>query len=804
MFRNYFKVAFRNLWKNRGFSFINIFGLATGIACSLLIFLFVSDELSYDRFNKHTDSVYRIVKDFVNDDGSLIPDATTPAALAPAMQREMPEVASITRIRPNWGGSYLIKYGNKKIIEEKLFGVDSSFFDVFTFPFVMGNSKTAFKAINSIVLTQTSAKKIFGKENPIGKTLNVDAFGDMMVSGVLKDVPSNAHFHFDYLVSFNKQPGDPTLNNNWHGYNDYTYVKLKQGANAAALVKKIQALNDRNVEKSFSIFYVQPIKDIHLTSNLKWELEPNGDKQYVYIFILIGAFIVIIAAINYMNLSTAKASVRAKEIGVRKVAGALRRSLVNQFLVESVITCIIASVIAIGLAQILLPMVNGLIGKQLQLFSDPKLLLYIAASTFVLGIAAGFVPALYLSSFKPITVLKGFKLNEQGALNLRKVLVVVQFTISIVLIIGVVVISQQMHYIMSAKLGLNTDQVATINNVGFLSSSDRNAFKNELKELPGVQAVSASNGMLPGRFSTTRVNVKGSKNEQQVNFITVDYNYLDLLNIEIKEGRGFSSKFQGDTMTRGIPGGPLEQTIGSVVLNERAVRDLDIKEPAAGKQLVWDTDGDTTYYLDIVGIAIDFHFTSMRNEIKPFAFMVNPNAGGTFAVKLAGKNMASTLTQIENKWNTFSKERPFEYSFLDETFAKLYQSESRFQKVFISLVLLGIFIACLGLLGLATFAAQQRVKEIGIRKVLGASVASVVTLLSKDFLKLVFISFIVATPIAWYAVNQWLQDFAYRIDVKWWVFPLAGMIAIFIALFTISFQAIKAAIANPVKSLRTE
>ena len=804
MIKNYFKITCRNLWRNRGFSFINIFGLATGIACSLLIFLFVKDELSYDRFHKDSERVYRIVKDFVNDDGSRIPDATTPAPLAPAMQREIPEVASITRIRPNWGRSYLIKYGNKKITEEKLFGVDSSFFDVFTFPFVLGNPKTAFRAVNSIVLTQTAAKKFFGNEDPIGKTLNVDAFGDMMVSGVLKDVPSNAHFHFSFLVSFNKQPGDPRLSTNWNGYNDYTYVKVKPGTNPSGLVKKIQALNDRNVQKSFSIFYVQPIKDIHLTSNLKWELEPNGDKQYVYIFILIGLFIIIIAAINYMNLATAKASVRAKEIGVRKVAGALRKSLVHQFLLESVITCMIASALAIGLALLLLPVVNDLIGKQLELFSNPKLLLYILICTILLGIAAGFFPALYLSSFKPVTVLKGFKLNEHGALNLRKVLVVVQFTISIVLIIGVLVISQQMHYIMSAKLGLNTDQVVTVNNVGFLSSADRNAFKNELERLPGVQGVAASNGMLPGRFSTTRVNVKGSKNEQQVNFISVNYNYLDLLNIEIKEGRGFSPKFQGDTLTNGIPGGPLEQTIGSVILNETAVKDLGISVPAVGKQLLWSTDGDTTYYLDIVGITKDFHFTSMRNEIKPFAFMVNPHAQGTFLVKLSPKNIAATLAQIENRWKTFSSERPFEYSFLDETFARLYQSESRFQKVFISLVILGIVIACLGLLGLATFAAQQRVKEIGIRKVLGASVGNVVALLSGDFLKLVLISFVVATPIAWYAVNQWLQDFAYRIDIKWWVFPLAGMIAVFIALFTISFQAIKAAIANPVRSLRNE
>jgi len=804
MIKNYLRVTFRNLWRNRGFSFINIIGLAAGIVCSLLIFLFVQDELSYDAFHKDADNVYRIVKDFVNDDGSKIPDATTPAALAPAMQKEIPEVASITRIRPNWGNSYVIKYGNKKITEERLLGVDSSFFNVFTFPFVYGNAKTAFRDINSIVLTRSSAKKIFGNENPVGKVLEVDAFGSMAVSAVLKDVPANSHFHFDYLVSFRKQPGNPELDNNWQGYNDYTYVRSKPGTDIPNLVKKIQTINDRNVERSFSIFYVQPIKKIHLTSNLKWELEPNGDEQYVYIFIIIGVFIIVIAAINYMNLATAKASVRAKEIGVRKVAGALRRSLVEQFLIESVVTCFIASLLAVGLTQILLPLVNEITGKQLHLFVDPILLLYLLAGTILLGIIAGFFPALYLSSFTPIAVLKGFKLNEKGALNLRKVLVVVQFTISIVLIVGVLVISQQMHYIMSAKLGLDTDKVVTIGNVGYLSPTDRNAFKNELERLPGVKAVAASNGLLPGKFSTTRVSLKGSKNEQQVNFISVSYNYLDVLNIGVKEGRGFSPQFQGDSLTNGTPGGPLEQTIGSVILNERAVKDLGIAPPAVGKQLLWDTDGDTSYFLNIVGIAKDFHFTSLRNEIKPFAFMVNPRARGTFIVKLSGQNISGALAQIESKWKQFQTERAFDYSFLDEAFAKLYQAENRFQKVFVSLVILGILIACLGLLGLATFAAQQRVKEIGIRKVLGASVANVVTLLSKDFLKLVFISFLIASPIAWYAVNQWLQNFAYRINIRWWVFPLAGTIAILVALLTISFQAIKAAVANPVKSLRTE
>jgi len=804
MFKNYFKIGMRSLWKNRGFSFINIFGLAIGIACSLLIFLFVKDELSYDRFHKDGDQVYRIVKDFVNDDGSKIPDATTPAALAPAMQKEIPEVAAVTRIRPNWGRSYLVKYGDKKLAEEKLFGVDSSFFDVFSFPFVLGNAKTIFNDVNSIAISETAAKRFFGSTDPIGKTINVDAHGDMIVRGVFKDVPPNAHFYFQFLVSFNKQPGDASLNSNWDGYNDYTYVKTRPGTNEAGLVKKIQQLNDRNVEKSYSIFYMQPLEDIHLTSNLKWELEPNGDRRYVNIFILIGIFIILIASINYMNLATAKASVRAKEIGVRKVAGALRTSLINQFLVESVITCIIAAVLAVGIAQLLSPLINELISKQLNVFADPLLILYVMAAAVLLGLAAGFFPALYLSSFRPIAILKGFKLNEQGALSLRKSLVVVQFTISIVLIIAVLVISQQMNYLMSAKPGINTEQVVTLNNIGFLTAPDRRAFKNELTKIPGVKNVAFSNGGLPGRFSTTRVNLKGATEQQQVNFITTSYNYLDVLNIEIKEGRGFSEKFPADSLNNGIPNGPLQQTIGSVVLNETAVRDLGIASPVTGKQIEWSRDKDTVYYLNVIGVTKDFHFTSMRNEIKPFAFVVNPNVRGAFTIKLSGNNIAGTLSQMEKKWNLFTSERSFEYAFLDDAFAKLYEAESRFQKLFVTLVILGIFIACLGLLGLATFAAQQRVKEIGIRKVLGASVTTVVGLLTKDFLKLVFISFIVASPIAWFAVNKWLQDFAYRVDIQWWIFPLAGVIAIIIAIVTISYQAIKAAIANPVKSLRTE
>ena len=800
MIKNYFKIAFRNLLRYKGFSFINIFGLATGMACSLLIFLFVKDEVSYDRFHKDSDKIYRVVKDFVNDDGSRLPDATTPPALSPAMQREVPEVAHATRVFPSWGANFLIKYGDKKIMEEKLYRVDSSFFDVFTFPFTHGTAKDVFKDINSIVITESAAKRYFGNENPIGKTLQIDQMGDMMVKGVLKDVPYNSHFHFDFLISTRKFSGNTDAN--WGWYNFYTYIKVKAPVDLASLDKKIQDLYKRNDKDGKNIFYVQPLTGIHLSSNLKWELEPNSDKLYVYVFTIIAIFIILIAGINYVNLSTAKASVRAKEVGVRKVSGAFRSSLVNQFLVESVITCLIAAALAAIIAQLLLPVVNDLTLKHLTVIGNPLVVLYMIGAALFLGMVAGFFPAIYLSSFKPILVLKGLKFSDRGTLNLRRALVIVQFTISTALIIGALIISQQMQFIQSAKLGLNKDQVLIAKNS--FAAQDRRAFLNEISQLPGIKEATTADGVVGGQNWTNGMTLKGSQNSQLINFLSVGNDFVEAMGMQVKEGRSFSSKFPADTMNNGIPRGPLDQNIGSVLLNETAIKDLGIPEPVLGKQLLWGNDNDTMYYVTIVGILKDFHFTSLKNRIKPFAFINDPRRQWYFTLKLSTDNLKATLAQLENSWKKFSPDRPFEYTFLDETYAKLYQSETRFQKVFISLVLLGVIIACLGLFGLATFAAQQRVKEIGIRKVLGASVTNLIGLLSKDFLKLVIIALIVAIPVAWYAMNKWLQDFAYRIDIHWWVFMIAAIITILIAWITISTQAFKAAAANPVKSLRTE
>ena len=434
MLRNYFKIALRTLWKNKKLSIINVAGLASGMACTLLIFLFVQDEFSYDKFYPEANLIHRVVKDFINDDGSRIPDATTPGPLARAMQREIPEVEKITRINPNWGGTTLIAYGEKRISEEKVWRVDSSFFEVFSISFIKGEAKSALSDINSIVLTESAAQRYFPQEDPIGKTLKMNGRDDVTVTAVISDVPAQAHFHYDFLLSYRRLPAQAETN--WGSYNYYTYVKVRKGTDMAMFEKKIQEVYERNQEERYSDFYTQPLTEIHLTSNLKWELETNGDQLYVYVFMTIGIFILLIAAINYINLSTANSSLRAKETGIRKVSGAQRSSFIFQFLLESVIICVIASIIALAIAYALTPLVNELTQKQLQMQENPVVMIYLVLVTIFIGVIAGIFPALYLSSFKPVTVLKGLKVNEKGALTLRKFLVLVQFTISAGLIIS--------------------------------------------------------------------------------------------------------------------------------------------------------------------------------------------------------------------------------------------------------------------------------------------------------------------------------------------------------------------------------
>ncbi len=801
MFKNFITTAWRNLVKHKTLSLINLFGLAVGMACSLLIFLFVADELSYDRLNKDADRIYRVVKDFVNSDGTHLPDATTPPAAAPAIQKEIPGIEHVTRVYPNWGENFLISYKDKHIYTEKLFRVDSSFFDVFTFPFIQGDAKNAFKEINSVILTQSAAEKYFGAEDPMGKVLKIDQLGSMMVSGVVNDVPDNAHFHFDVLIPLRKMAGN--IDENWGRYNFYTYIKLKPHVSISGIEPQIQALYQRNRPNENNVYYTQGLTGIHLDSKLKWEMESNSERLYILVFAILGLLIITIATINYINLVTARSSLRSREIGIRKVTGAYKASLIKQFLGESIFLCMMSAGLALVISQMLLPFVNGITTKQLEIFSSGNyVVVYFIASAMITGVLAGLFPALYLSSFKPILVLKGTKVRETNLLLLRKALVVIQFSISIALIAGSLIIYRQIKYMQSASLGLNKDQVLIIDNYDNLAGN-QNAFLQEILQIQGVQDVAGANGIVGGLNGTNRFKLKGSEQGALVNLLITGYDFLQVLGIRIKEGRSFSANFQADTLTN-ISSRTLDQTVGSIILNEQAVKELQLPFPSVGQLLQMNKRGDTTYYLKIIGVTENFHFASFKNEIKPFAFIVNPRRTDNLTVKLTGQNLSASLQLIETKWKQFAPDRPFQYTFLDETFAQLYKSETNFQKIFFSLVILSIVIACLGLFGLAAFTAEQRTKEIGIRKVMGASVIGITAMLSKDFLKLVMVSILIATPLAWWTMNAWLQNYVYRISINGWIFLAAALLSIFIALFTISFQTIKAAVANPIRSLRTE
>ena len=808
MLKNYIKIAWRNLLRYKGFSLINILGLAIGISCCILVSLFIMDELSYDQYHKDAGRIYRVVKDFVNDDGSKLPDATTPPAIAAAIQKDIPEIERVVRLFPGWGSKFYVRNGDKKFIEENLYRADSSIFDVFSFQFLQGDPKTALKDPNAVVLTETTAKKYFGNENPIGKTLEINTWDPKLVTAVVKDMPDNSHFRLDLLIPlvFKNDDGSRVdINSNWGWYNFYTYMKLKPGATIAAVDKKIRDVFKKNRPENKNYFYSQAATGIHLTSNLKWELQPNSDKSYIYIFGTVALFLLLIACINYVNLTTARSSLRAKEIGIRKVSGAIKASLIRQFLAESILIALLAMLVALLLAQLLLPTINNITGKHLSLIPQGNyfILLVVFAFAVFIGLVAGLYPAIYLSSFEPIKVLKGEKFAGLRGFSLRKVLVVTQFTISIALIIGTIIVMQQVRFIQNTKLGLDKDHVIMINDVGYLNRSERVKVKNDLLQVPGVKNVAGADGIVGGQNWTNGMRLKGSKNGQLVNFLTVDNDYLDVLNMEIKEGRGFSQKFLSDTLNDGKPG-TTERQAGGIILNETAVRDLGVPSPALGQQIAWGDDKDTTWYLQVVGVVKDFHFTSMKNEIKPFAFVFNPNRQWYYTIKLDGANMSQTIARIKNVWDQNVKSRPFQYYFLDETYAKLYQSEMNFKTIFFYITFIAIFIACLGLFGLSSFITEQRTKEIGIRKVLGASVSAIVGMLSKDFVKLVIIAALIAFPLAWWAMHTWLQDFVYRISIGWWVFAVAAFIALFIAMITISSQAIKAALSNPVKSLRTE
>ncbi len=812
MIKNYFKIALRNLQRNKAFSFINIFGLATGLATCTLIMLYIFSEMGYDDHNKDADRIFRIATK-AGQLGNVTdkPWAATSAPIAWGLKEDMPEVEQSTRLLkfPNLD-KMLLKYehGNasRQFYETNGYYADSNFFQIFTYPFKYGNALTSLNEPNSIVISEEISQKLFGNGNPLGKSINIGMpFGNFnyKVSGVFKDATIKSHIPAHFFLSMRN--GDigtwVDQQTNWATNNIFfTYVKLKEGTDSKAFEKKLQAFIDKRGGadmKALGIskqLFIQPLKDIYLHSDLDREIAPNGNITNLYILGSIALFVLLIACINFMNLSTARSGKRAKEVGIRKVMGAEKRALVYQFLGESVIMSFIALLLALLLAYLLLPAFNDLTQKNLTLFDKPALWLWIAGLTLCSGMLSGFYPAFYLSSFKPITVLKGELLNNFSAIAIRKGLVVFQFTISICLILGAVIIIKQLNFLDNEQLGFNKNQQI------ILPLQDKNAvnnyfaFKNYLLKNPDVKNVT-SGSTYPGIPNVEDMlfypEGKTIKDVIDIHLATVGDNYFKTLGFTMLAGRSFSKDFAADS--------------NSIVLNEAALKEFGYNvTTAVGKKIYFDFQG-THNIMQIAGVVKDFNFESLYNPIKPFGFTTSMgNKYSYIIINAATKNYTDLLKDIKYSWSKINPDIPFVYSFLDTDFQKNYEKDQRTSVIVSYFTFIAILIACLGLFGLSAFSAEQRTREIGIRKALGASVSNIASLLSKDFIKLVLIALVIASPLTWFVMNNWLQGFAYRTPVSWWIYVLAGLLAITIALITVSFQAIKAAIANPVKSLRTE
>ena len=806
MLKNYFKTAWRSFRRNTTFSLLNTIGLSIGMACFLLIVLFVLNEISYDRYNVQADLIYR-VDDHIKFGDFVYNGAETPGVMGPSFTKEFPQIQRYTRLKEN--GGLIIRKGSDHIREDHVLYADSSLFKVFTLPMIAGDPENALKEPYSMVITESMAKKYFNNTDPIGKTLLVNDTVSYKITGVIKDIPQESHFTVDFLLPLSML--DQSRDNSWFNANLNTYLLLKKGtdiktlegqlnkqiyASSSPQFKTVLNINQDDFTKAgnFLNCSLMPLTKIHLYSNLQDELGINGSIQYVYIFSIIAIFILLIACINFMNLSTAHSSNRAKEVGVRKVLGGLKGNLIAQFLSESFLVSVISFLLAVVLVFLLLPLFNQLADKHISISAlfNPSMMLGIFLLSVVVGLLAGTYPAFFLSSFQPIDVLKGKVAKGFKGSVLRNSLVVFQFTISMVLMFGTLVIYGQLNYIQHKNIGFNKEQILVLPNTDALDKN-ANAFRNELLQMPGVKNVTVT-GFLPvvgARGSSGFVTSPSfdGKNFTLMQKWPVDENYIPTLQLQLRSGRNFSSQFGLDS--------------ASVVINEAAAQYLG-SNPINKKiyQIENISTGKLVAYT-VIGVIKNFNFNSLHEQVAPLVLNLQANNGG-MAVRVNTSDISGLIAQVKSKWKTMAPSQPFGYSFLDDDFNKQYNAELRTGKISITFSILAILIACLGLFGLVTYAAEQRVKEIGIRKVLGAVFFDIISLLSKDFVRLIFLSICIASPIAWWAMNKWLQGYAYRIDIAWWMFVLVGLISLLIALATVSFQAIKSAIANPIKSLRVE
>ncbi len=790
MFKNYLKIAFRNIVRHKAFAAINIIGLSIGMACSIFILLWVQNELSYDRFHKNANEIYRITAN-AGDFQAAVNCAGMPAEL----KAKMPVVKNYVRL--SHPSTNVFEVGTRKFEEKNVFYADSTFLQVFSFRLIKGNPATAMQRSDGVLITEDMAKKYFGKEDALGKILKKDNNSNVIVTGILANIPSNSHLQFDFILPMSSiaQTDNDLKTNTWESFNYYAYLELDKNFKATpeaveGLNKQINKIYKEHVKEAVLKvdFHLQPLTSVHLHSNYQVDLPGHGNIQYVNIFFVVALFILAVACINFMNLSTARSARRAKEVGLRKVVGAGRKQLIGQFLGESLLISFIALLIAVGLVWLLLPAFNELAGKELSIqFLNGKIIITLLSIALATGLISGSYPALFLSGFKPVKVLKGNMKTMGGNLIFRNALVVVQFVVSIILLAGTAVVYKQLTFIKNMNLGFEKSNLLYLPMTGEMWNKQQ-AFKTELKQNPFTENYTIIND-LPTNLTSGTVNVQweGKDPKSQIVFPTlfVDEDFIDVFQMKILNGRSFSADFKADS--------------NNYILNEKAVLVMGMKvSNAVGKPLsLWDTKGT------IIGVVKDFNFKPVQQSIEPLIIGLN-KWGGVAVVRTQPGKTEATIKALGKISADLNPAYPFSYGFLDQDLANLYKGEQQMGSLFNVFAILAIFISCMGLYGLSAFMAEQRTKEIGVRKVLGASVFNVVYLLSTGFTRLILIAVVIAVPVAWFAVNSWLKSFAFRVNADWVIFLTASLAALAIAWITVSYESVKAAIANPVKSLRTE
>ena len=787
MIRNYILTAIRNLKKYTAYSLINIIGLAIGMACSILILLWVQDELKYDKWHSKKDRIERVLARIVNDVESM-EVAVTGAAFAPNLKKDFPEIEQVCRFKNR--GAWLFKYKDSEYIQANSAAIDSTAFDIFDFKFIMGSPENALNDAHSVVLTEEASERIFGEENPVGKVVDVRGRGVFKVTGVIENV-EHSHIDFEFLFPFHliREDGENIDEMGQGSYNFTNYILLKNKKSVEALNVKLKTYLDKFDEENNVELFTQNIQDIYLKSDFSYDFTFRGNLNNVITFSAIAFLVLLIACINFMNLTTARSSNRAKEIGLRKVVGAKRRNVIGQFFSESIFMSILSFIIALFVVVLLLPKFNELASKELDinLIFDPSILLKLIGIALTTGILAGSYPALYLSSFNPIKVLKGkLSAGSKGSI-LRKILVIIQFTLSVALIISTILISQQIKYINNKDLGYNKHQLIYLgmnNNI----RQNYNSIKQELLQDPNIESVSTSRVLPVYACPAMQIDEwEGNTDKKQItlHFFPVGFDFFKTMEIAMAEGRAFDEKMSSDT-------------IGSVIINQEAARQMGFENPI-GKTI---TLGDEPS--NVIGVMKDFNFNNIRNKIAPLLLYIDPNKANICFIRISPGNNEKTLKYIEETYKSFEPDFDFNYNFMDERLEGLYRAEQRSNTLINYFTIFAIFISCLGIFGLASFMAEQKTKEIGIRKVMGASVSTIVKIFSFEFTRMVIIGNILAWPLAYYAMNKWLDNFAYHTELKWWMYVLGAILSIVVVIITISYQSYRAATKNPANSLRYE